>query len=83
MSKYKNQVLLGISLGISFFFFFFFIPFLFFCFCFFRATPVAYGSSQARGLIAAAAADLHHNHSNTRSEPCLGQPPQLMAMPDH
>ena len=46
--------------------------FLFFLsFIFFRAAPVAYGDSQARDLIEATAAGLHHNHSNTRSEPCL------------
>ena len=33
----------------------------------FRATPAAFGSSQARGPIRAAAADLYHSHSNTRS----------------
>ena len=37
-----------------------------FYFILFRATPVAYGSSQAKGQIGAAAADLHH--SNARSE---------------
>ena len=35
----------------------------------FRAAPVTYGSSQARGQIGAIAAGLHHSHSNTRSEP--------------
>ena len=35
-------------------------------FCPFRATPSAYGSSQARGGIRAAAACLHHSHSNTQ-----------------
>ena len=57
--------------------------FLFVCFVLFllfRATPTAYGSSQARGLIGAAG--LHHSHSNARSEPCLQPTPQLMAMPD-
>ena len=44
---------------------------LFFFFCFFRATLMAYGSSQARGQIRAAAAGLHHNHSNVGSEPYL------------
>ena len=34
----------------------------------FRATPVAYGSSQARGRIRRAPAGLHHSHSNTGSE---------------
>ena len=37
------------------------------CFFLFRATPTAYGSSQARGGIGAVAASLHHSHSNTRS----------------
>ena len=52
---------------------------------FFRATPIAYGNSQARGQIRATAASLHHSHGNTGSELCLHhlQPtPQLMAMPD-
>ena len=39
--------------------------FLFFVFCLFRTTPVAYGGSQARGLIGAVAASQHHSHSNT------------------
>ena len=34
----------------------------------FRATPVAYGSSQARGPIGAAAASLHHSHRDTGLE---------------
>ena len=46
-------------------------PFFFFFFCLFRAAPVAYGSSQARGQIGAAAASLHHSHSNEGSEPHL------------
>ena len=33
----------------------------FFCFLLFRATPAAYGSSQARGQIGATAAHLHHS----------------------
>ena len=33
----------------------------------FRATPSAYESSQARGLIGATAAGLHHRHSNAGS----------------
>ena len=39
----------------------------FFVFCLFKATPAAYGSSQARGRIRAIAASLHHSHSNARS----------------
>ena len=34
----------------------------------FRATPTTYESSQARGLIGAAAAGLHHSNSNAGSE---------------
>ena len=37
-------------------------------FIFFRATPVAYGASQARGRIRAAASGLHHSYSNTGSK---------------
>ena len=40
------------------------------CFSFFcRATPTAYGSSQARGWIRATG--LHHRYSNVGSKPCL------------
>ena len=42
--------------------------YLFFVFCLFRATPVAYGGSQAWHLIGAIAAGLCHRHSNARSE---------------
>ena len=40
-------------------------------FSLFRATPAAYGSSQARSRIGAAATSLHQSHSNTRSRPRL------------
>ena len=44
---------------------------------------MAYGGSQARGLIGAIAAGLHHSHSNTRPDPSLQPTPQkLTAMPD-
>ena len=49
---------------------------------FFFNAPVAYGGSQARGLIGATPADLHHSHSITRSEPHLRPIPQLSAMLD-
>ena len=55
---------------------------LFILYFFLRATPVAYGSSQARGRIEAAAAILHHSHGNTRFEPHLQPMPQLAAMLD-
>ena len=51
-------------------------------FCLFRAAPAVYGGSQARSLIGAVAAGLHHSHSSARSELCLQPIPQLMAMPD-
>ena len=43
----------------------------FFFFCPFRATPTAYGGSQARGPVGAVAASLRHSHSNAGSKPCL------------
>ena len=42
-----------------------------------RAALKAFGGSQARGPIGAAAADLHQSHSNTGSEPHL-QPTQQL-----
>ena len=48
----------------------------------FRAVPTAYGGSQARGLIGATAASLHHSHSNARTEPHLRPTSQLMATLD-
>ena len=54
--------------------FFVFLPFLW-------ATPTAYGGSQVRGLIRAAATDLHQSHSNVGSEPYLQPTPQLTATP--
>ena len=41
---------------------------------------MAYGGSQARGLIGAAAASLRHSHA--RSEPHMQPTPQLMTTPD-
>ena len=57
----------------------FLFPFLFFPF---RAAPTAYKSSQTRGQIGAAAASLHHSHSNAGSESNLQPTPKLVAMPD-
>ena len=47
----------------------------------YRAAPVAYGSSQARGPIGAAVVGLC-SHSNARSEPHLQPILKLIAMPD-
>ena len=63
-------------LGI-FFFFSFLLSLLFF-----RATPAAYGGSQARDQIRAVAAGLCQSHSNVISKPHLQPTPQIMAMPD-
>ena len=58
--------------------------FVLFCFvfCLFRATPMACGGSQARGLIRAVAAGLGHCHSNAGSKPRLRPTPQFMATLD-
>ena len=54
-----------------------------FCFCFlFRAKTAAYGGSWARDEHGAAAAGLHHCHSNAGSDLHLQPTPQLMAMLD-
>ena len=55
--------------------------YLFIC-CLFRAAPAAYGGSQARDLIQAIAAGLHHSHSNARSELLLRPTTQLRATLD-
>ena len=69
------------SLGL-FIYLFIFSFFFFLVFYVFRAVPTAYGVSQARGLIGAGAASLHHSHSNAGSKPCLQPTPQLTAAPD-
>ena len=53
-----------------------------FYFLLFRAPPMAYGGSQARGQVRATTAGLLHSHSNAGSEPPLRPTPQLKAMPD-
>ena len=47
---------------------------------FFSAAPMAYGGSQARGLIGAVATGLRqsHSHSHTRCEPPLRPTPQSL-----
>ena len=44
-------------------------------FCLFRATPAAYGDSQAGGRVGAVAAGLYHSHSNAGSDPPLHPTP--------
>ena len=46
-------------------------------FVFFRAAPVAYGGSQARGRIRAVTVSLRQSHSNAKTEPHLWPTPQL------
>ena len=46
------------------------------------ATPVAYGSSQAKGRMGAMATGLHHSHRNARSELHLQTTSLLVATPD-
>ena len=45
------------------------LGFCFVLFLLFRATPAAYGGSQARNPIGATAAGLHHSHSHSHSNP--------------
>ena len=63
-------------------FLFCFVGLVFCLFVFSRAASVAYGGSQARGLIGAVAAGLYHSHSYARSKEHLQSTPQLMATPD-
>ena len=58
------------------------VSFFFCLFAFSRAAPVAYGGSQARGLMGAVATSLCQSHSNTESKPHLQPTPQLTATPD-
>ena len=60
----------------------FLILFIYLFILLFRVAPEAYGDSQARGPVRAAAAGLCLSHSNTGSKPCVQPTPQLTAMPD-
>ena len=59
-----------------------YLSFFFFFFAFSRAASTAYGGSQARGPVRAAAASLCQSHSNTGSKLRLRPAPQLRATPD-
>ena len=62
--------------GIYVFIYLVFLPFL-------GPLPVAYGGSQARGLMRAVDTGLHQSHSNMGSDPRLQPTPQLTATPEH
>ena len=79
-SSSYHSILFFLIVSVSYFFIYFFC--LFFFFAISRATPAAYGGSQARGGIRAVASGLHQSHSNTGSKPHLQPTPQLTAMPD-
>ena len=73
---YQSMVLsflVHLAVAIQLFFFFFCLFLSFFAISW--DTPVAYGGSQARGLIGAVAAGLRQSHSNTRSKPYLRPTP--------
>ena len=71
--------LLSIWKRLGFLYLFFFL----FCLsCLFRAVPVAYGGSQARGRIGAVADRLLQSHSNVGSKLRLQPIPQLTETPD-
>ena len=57
-------------------------PLFFFFLLFLGPHPAAYGGSQVTGQIRAAAAGLHHSHSNARSKASLRPTPQFTAMLD-
>ena len=48
----------------------------------FTVAPAAYGNYQTRGQTGAAAAGVHHSHSNAGSEQHLQPTPELAAMLD-
>ena len=66
----------------NFIFYFYLFIYLFTFFAFSRAAPMAYGGSQARGLMGAVATGPRQSHSNAGSEPRLRPTPQLTATPD-
>ena len=56
---------------LKYFVYFLKFNFIYFIFCVFRAVPITYGGSQARGLVGATAAGLCHSQSNAGSKPHL------------
>ena len=73
MKWLRSSFLAGVTVINNFFFNLFAISW---------AALLAYGGSQARGLIGAVATGLRHSYSNMGSEPRLQATPQLTATPD-
>ena len=69
----------GHGMGMDIFNFILFYFIYLFIYLFVRAASTAYGGSQARGLIGAPVAVLHHSHSHAVSEPHLQPAPRLTA----
>ena len=76
MLVYRMFIFKVLSPAFVFFFSSFFFFFFFGLLLFFSTAPVAYGGSQARGLIGATDAGLLQSHSNA------GSKLRLWAMPD-
>ena len=76
----KSNNAYWIAVYLKIFYFFIFLVFVFFAMSW--TAPTAYGGSQARGQIGAAASSLHQSHSNAGSQPSLQPTPQLMATLD-
>ena len=63
----KNKLIFFQKVVFFSFFSFPFLSFFFFFFFIFRAAPIAYGGSQAKGSNWSCSYSLHHSHSNARS----------------
>ena len=81
ISKENFPFIIFLFLFAAFYLLFRVVPVTFFFF-FLRAVPAAYGESQARAQIRAAAAGLCHSHSNTRFRWLTQPKPHLNAMQD-
>jgi len=57
------------SLPGSILFYYYYYYYYYYYFLLFRATPKAFGDSQAKGPLRAVVARLYHSHSNVGSEP--------------
>ena len=71
LSLHPWEHLCFLFLVVCVFFCFLLFVSLFYLFVFSRAAPMAYGGSQAKGLIRTVDTGLRHSHSHARSEPRL------------